>query len=187
MAAKRQSGLIWAQGQPKKKPRDDFDNLHKLVSENPDAFDGPWLTWLKNKLEIESPEFIEFNELDRDTMVAVWYQDAIPSATGQFSGIWRVPYVNGESVTFDVYRASVHVSTAPSSAPTFSFEVSAGTGAPSWSVIGTVSVTASTYSGNKTATWTTSSVTSGQVLRVNVTTVGSGYATITCQLEARVS
>jgi len=181
-------GLTWEKGKARPLPVNEFNDLRKLVNENPDAFDGPWLTWLKNKLELEPPEFYEFiypGNLRR--LISLWYQDDIPTATGQFSGIWRVPYIDGEPVTFAVERCVVHVNTVASSSPTFSFEVSDGDAAPSWSVIKAVTLATSTYEKEETTSFTTASITSGQILRVNVTTVGAGYDTITCQLEAQVN
>jgi hypothetical protein len=189
MAKKKQrSDVIWAEGKKRDDPNASEKAFRKLMHEAPQSFE-PALQWLIARLELEPPEFLEFLfpvEAQR-RLISLWYQDDIPSGTGQFSGIWRVPYINGVSQTFTVERAIVHVNTQASSAPTFSFEVSDGDSAPSWSVIKAVTLATSTYEKEETSSFTTGTIESGQILRVNVTTVGADYDTITCQLEAQVN
>lgn len=49
------SGLLWPAGRKRPTPTDDEELTRKVVR-FPELFDGPWLSWLRRKLEMEPIE-----------------------------------------------------------------------------------------------------------------------------------
>lgn len=115
-------------------------------------------------------------------LFAIWEAGTFPTATGQTGGIWRVPYVNGVSKTFNIDRITFRVETAVVSGTyTVSVEKSPGGGAFSATVIQALSLTSAAV--ETSATSSLGQVTSGQLLRINFTSFGVGAASYTVQLE----
>jgi hypothetical protein len=85
---------------------------------------------------------------------------------------WKVPEVEGTSMTFDLTRILFRLETPGTSSTTVHVEKSSGGGAFSGSTVGTVTLTAGTHEG--TDTTSLGSVSSGDLLRIVWDTVGSG-------------
>lgn len=115
-------------------------------------------------------------------LFAIWAGTSLPAATGAFGGVWRVPYVNGIAKTFSVDRITLRFETAGGSGTyTVAFEKSAGGGAFVASTIGSLSLAAA--SNETSSTSSLGQLTSGQLIRINFTALGTGAATFTAQLE----
>jgi hypothetical protein len=110
-------------------------------------------------------------------MVATWQGD-LPAAVGN-GAVWRVPYLNGSSVTFTLTRAYVRVETAGAASTTVVFEKSAA-GAFSASTITTVTLVAA--DNEEEVTTSLGTVTSGQLVRIRWSALGT-TGVYTCELE----
>lgn len=120
-----------------------------------------------------------------DHLVALWFFTTTPTATGAQGGVWRVPQIAGNNVNFNLTSAFVRMEDSPSSSYAFRFEKSEGGGAFSAVTLTTVTVASGEFESEDVSN--VGSVQSGDLLRINVTTVGAGSADlVTCQLEGDV-
>ena len=58
MAKRPQSSLIWPEGRPRPLPTEDRELMRRLLQNPETTFGGPWLEWLKGRLELEPPQFV---------------------------------------------------------------------------------------------------------------------------------
>lgn len=98
-----------------------------------------------------------------------------PAGTGADVAEFVVPYSPRDgttSLTYNVRRIDVRVNVA-GGAPAVTLEKYTGTGAFSATSIGTVTLGSGAYEANKTSSFTTSTLTSGDKVRFNVGTLGT--------------
>lgn len=109
-----------------------------------------------------------------------------PAGTGADAGWFLVPYdpLDGSSsLTYTIERIDVWVST-PGGAPAVTVERSHDAGS-TWATIGTVTLGSGAGSGSKTSSFTTGTVVSGDLLRMNVGTLGTATGwTVSMQASA---
>lgn len=111
-------------------------------------------------------------------MLAAW-QGSVPAAP-QVDAVWRVPYVGGSAMTFNLQRAYVRLEVPGESSTVVRLEKSpAGTFVPSTVVSLTLPSGANEFENSSGF----STVTSGQLLRANWQTIGSPGSTYTIELE----
>lgn len=105
----------------------------------------------------------------------------MPTTTGVQTLVFRVPEVDGQSATFVMKKALARVET-PSSVGTIEvlIEKSAGGSAFSATTLADISITATNYENSITSGL--GNLTTGQLLRVNFTSIGSGAQTYSVQL-----
>lgn len=84
---------------------------------------------------------------------------------------WKVPLVEGASMTFDLTRMLARLETPGTTSTTVHVEKSTGGGAFSGSTVGSITLTAGSYEG--TDTTSLGSVASGDLLRIVWDTVGT--------------
>lgn len=110
-----------------------------------------------------------------------------PAGTGADVAEFTIPYSPADgttSMTWRVRRIDFRVNVA-GGAPAITLEKYTGTGAFSATTIGTVTLGSGAYEGNKTSSFTTSTLTSGDKVRFNVGTLGTATGwTIQLMLEA---
>lgn len=118
------------------------------------------------------------------TCIATWSFARHPYSAGAMQGIWRVPEVAGVSTTFDVSLCFVRNEVRCSSGTyTILFQKSAAGGAFSATTIATLTLTSADYEDTETGTGM-GTITSGNLLRVYYSTVGTGGTTVNLELEA---
>jgi hypothetical protein len=110
-----------------------------------------------------------------------WQGPTAPTAVGAFGGVWRVPYLDGASVTFTLDRAVFRFETVPTTAYTLRVEKSAGGSSFSATTVASATIAIAAYEATVTAALGT--VDSGQLLRVYCVAVGAGAASYSIQLE----
>lgn len=114
--------------------------------------------------------------------IALWFGASFPLGVGPSGGVWRVPYLEGASVTVTFTRAFFRVET-PGSSGTYTavIEKSNGGGAFTATAVATMNLVAADREDEDVTGLGTA--TSGQLLRVNFTALGIGASTYTVQLE----
>lgn len=116
----------------------------------------------------DSGETTGLNWTDLETVMVATWQGQLPLAA--FTGaVWRVPYLDGVSATFDLTRAYARVEATGASNDTIVLETS-----PPGSFVATTITTLTITAGNNDDEDTTSlgSVDSGDLVRINWTAVG---------------
>lgn len=112
---------------------------------------------------------------------ALWWGILPPVATGPAGGVWSVPFINGASASWDIVRTYFRFESAPL-AGTYEIELqysAAGAFVPH--AIDDLSLTVGVNEVTHTGAFGT--LTSGQLLRVDWLSLGSGAQQFTIQLE----
>jgi len=105
----------------------------------------------------------------------------MPSALPARSGMYRIPYLAGASVTYTLARASLHLETAGSSTSTLILEKSTTPGSWIGATVATLTLAASAT--DTTVTASLGTLASGDLIRWRWTTLGTGAANFHAQLE----
>jgi hypothetical protein len=118
--------------------------------------------------------------------IALWHAVSFPIAIGSYGGVWRVPQLEGNDITVTFTKMLFRAESSPTSgtytvatqrSPAGSTFVPTG--------IGTCSIDSSDQEDEDTSGL--GSAGSGELLRINFTSVGVGASMMTVQLEGDVS
>jgi hypothetical protein len=113
---------------------------------------------------------------------AFWWGNLAPVSVGPAGGIWSVPYLEGASVTFNVVRTYFRFEVASTAGTyTVALQKSPAGGVFTPTTLDTLSLAAGVHEVTHTGSFGT--VSSGDLLRVNWTAVGSNAQVFTIQLE----
>lgn len=116
--------------------------------------------------------------------MAIWNGTFTPRSVGPAGGVWRVPYVDGVSKTFDLDRATFRVETAPiADSASYSVKIQKSNGGGAFSATDIVTLTIAAAAFENAVTTALGTIDSGQLLRVNWTALGVGAETFEIQLE----
>lgn len=116
--------------------------------------------------------------LDTATHVLALWQGSLPGSAGA-GAVWRVPEVNATGLVFALSFAYLRLETAGAGTTTVQLQKQTGIGP--WTTITTLSVAAGAR--EDTDTTGLGSVSSGDLLRINWTALGSSGSPYTIQLE----
>lgn len=111
---------------------------------------------------------------------AAW-SSSLPAAPALDNAVWRVPYVKGVSQSFTVLRGLIRLETVGTTATTVVIQFSPGSGAFSATTLCTVSAASGAWESDTVGSF--GPVTSGQLIRLNFTAIGTGAVGYTVQLE----
>lgn len=114
-------------------------------------------------------------------LVLTWF-GAPPTSVPALSQVLRVPYNNGASMTFNLDRLTLRMETAGTSSTAITLQKSPGGGAFSPTSIGTASLASGVHEDDETTGL--GSVSSGDLVRVDWTAVGTGAASYSIEMEA---
>jgi hypothetical protein len=109
------------------------------------------------------------------------YFAQMPTSLPASSGMFRVPFFAGSSVTFTLSRASLHLETAGSSSSTLLLEKS--TGAGSFLAVLVATLTLASSATDVTVTSSLGTINSGNLIRWRWTALGTGAQSFYAQLE----
>lgn len=104
----------------------------------------------------------------------------MPVAVGS-RGMYRVPYVNGATVTYTLTRATLHLETAGSTTSTVLIEKSTASGSFVAQLVATLTLAATAT--DAAVTTGLGSVVSGNLIRLRWTALGTGAQSFHAQLE----
>ena len=133
---------------------------------------------------------LQSNLTPKASLSIIWQGDALPAALGPAGGVWRVPYINGVSKTYNMQRLVLRLevpapSTVSNPTTTVKVQYSAGGGAFSGTDIATLTAGAGVY--EHVITTSLGTLTSGQLVRLYWTSIGVGPNVWTVHFEGRES
>ena len=126
------------------------------------------------------------NIVPKTNLSVLWQGDAVPASLGPAGGVWRIPYENGVSKTYDLQRLVLRVENVAitgSPATTIQLQKSPGGGAFTPTTVSTMTLAAGVA--EHVITTSLGTVTSGELVRLNWTSVGIGPSIWTVTLEGK--
>lgn len=124
---------------------------------------------------------------DANRHVTVCWFGTVPTVAGTTSQAFVIPQVNGADVVFTITRIVLRLETAGTTTTTVLVERSPGTGVFTPTTIKSMSLASGVHEDDETAAFGGGgTLTSGQLVRINWSAIGSGAATFLVQMEGHV-